>query len=103
MENKLEKSVKIVLWIILLKLMTSQIGRELYVYAKEDSYFKNNLSPLFRDRRLYVKNINHIINFLSPANYRKIFNTCLYNMDKKSDDEMIIKSYGWNKGIYYKD
>lgn len=83
--------------------MTSQIGRELYVYAKENSYFKNNLSPLFRDRRLYVKNINQIINFLSPANYRKIFNTCLYNMDKKSDDEMIIKSYGWNKEIYYKD
>ena len=81
----------------------SKIGRELYVYAKENSYFKNNLSPFFRDRRLYVKNINQIIDFLSPANYRKIFNTCLYNMDKKSDDEMIIKPYGWNKEIYYKD
>lgn len=81
----------------------SKIGRELYVYAKENSYFKNNLSPFFRDRRLYVKNINQIIDFLSPANYRKIFNTCLYNMDKKSDDEMIIEPYGWNKEIYYKD
>ena len=81
----------------LLELKASGASKLLY------SYFKNNLSPLFRDRRLYVKNINQIINFLSLANYRKIFNTCLYNMDKKSDDEMIIKSYGWNKEIYYKD
>ena len=81
----------------LLELKASGASKLLY------SYFKNNLSTLFRDRRMYVKNINHIINFLSPANYRKIFNTCLYNMDKKSDDEMIIKSYGWNKEIYYKD
>lgn len=77
-------------------------AKHMYIYCIEGSNVMNSVSPFEPHYYVHIKNIKRIANYLEPMNKDKIIEICYSNMNEKSDEEMIIKPYGWRKEIYQK-
>ena len=77
-------------------------GKHIYVYAQEESNVKSALSPYNPQPLVHMKNIKTLEGFFNPLDKNKIVEYCLGHMDKKSDDEMVVKPYSWSREIHEK-
>ena len=77
-------------------------GKHIYVYAYEESNVKSAVSPYNPQPLVHMKNINSLEAFLESNDKEKIVEYCLGHMDKKSDDEMVVKPYSWSREIHEK-
>lgn len=78
--------------------------KDLYVYTVLDSNVMHSVSPFKKYSGLYMKNISYLEQCISSEyDTEKILNECKKHTDERSDEEMIVVPYSWEKEIYYKD
>ena len=78
--------------------------KDLYVYTVLDSNVMHSVSPFKKYSGLYMKNISCLEQCISSGyDTEKILNECKKHTDKRSDEEMIVVPYSWEKEIHYKD
>ena len=82
----------------------AQSDSALYVYSKKDSSVMHSVSPFKKYPGLYMKNISCMEPYISDKyDTVWILSKCQNSCDGKSDDEMLVKPYSWEKEIYYKN
>lgn len=82
----------------------AQSDSVLYVYSKKDSNVMHSVSPFKKYPGLYMKNISCMEPYISDKyDTVGILSKCQNSCDGKSDDEMLVKPYSWEKEIYYKN
>lgn len=82
----------------------AQCDSVLYVYSKKDSNVMHSVSPFKKYPGLYMKNISCMEPYISDKyDTVGILSKCQNSCDGKSDDEMLVKPYSWEKEIYYKN
>ena len=78
--------------------------KDLYVYTLLDSNVMHSVSPFKKYSGLYIKNISCLEQSISLGyDIEKILNECKKHTNKRSDEEMIVMPYSWEKEIHYKD
>ena len=78
--------------------------KDLYVYTLLDSNVMHSVSPFKTYSRLYMKNISCLEQYISSGyDAERILNECKKHTDKRSDEEMVVVPYSWEKEIHYKD
>lgn len=64
----------------------------------------HSVSPFKKYPGLYMKNISCMEPYISDKyDTVGILSKCQNSCDGKSDDEMLVKPYSWEKEIYYKN
>lgn len=78
--------------------------KDLYVYTLLDSNVMHSVSPFKKYSGLYIKNISCLEqSILLGYDIEKILNECKKHTNQRSDEEMIVMPYSWEKEIHYKD
>lgn len=77
-------------------------GKHIYIYANEESNVKNAVSPFKPQPLVHMKNIKAIEDLLEPMDKEKLLEFCYSHMDKKSDEEMVLKPYSWEREVHEK-
>lgn len=75
--------------------------KDLYVYTLLDSNVMHSVSPFKKYSGLYMKNISCLEQSITlGCDIEKILNECKKHTNQRSDEEMIVMPYSWEKEIH---